>query len=63
MESQSEIVITYYVILNPSRILETTIVRVTGLCDEYWGIVVFFLHPTQYLPESPGNNLKIMHMR
>jgi hypothetical protein len=61
-EGQSEIMITYDVIQNPSRILETAIVRITGLCDEYWRIVVFFLDPTQCLPETPGSNLKIMHI-
>jgi hypothetical protein len=39
--------ITYDVIQNPSLILQTAIVRITGLRDEYWRIVVFFLDPAQ----------------
>ena len=51
--------ITYDVIHNPSLILQTVIARITGLRDEYWRIVVFFLDPAQYLPESPRSNLQV----
>jgi hypothetical protein len=55
--------ITYDIIQNPSRILQTAIVRITGLRDEYWRIVVLFLDPAKYLPESPRSDLQVIHIR
>ena len=54
--------ITYNVIKNPFRILQTAIVRITVLRDEYWRIVVFFLDPAQCLPESPRSNLQVIRI-
>ena len=55
--------ITYDVIQNPFGVLQTAIVSITGLRNEYRRIVVFILDPTQGLPESPWSNLQVINIR